>query len=53
MNPMLKGKIRAKLDKVCEATKDTFSNHFFEDLTIVTNALDNIQARQYVDLRCV
>jgi len=53
MNPLLKGKIRAKLDKVCDATKDIFSNDFFEDMTIVTNALDNIQARQYVDLRCV
>jgi molybdopterin/thiamine biosynthesis adenylyltransferase len=26
MNKLLKGKIRAKLDRVCEATKDTFSN---------------------------
>ena len=53
MNPLLKGKIRAKLDKVCEATKDIFSNEFFEDKTIITNALDNVQARIYVDLRCV
>lgn len=53
MNKMLQGKIKAKLTKVCEATKDTFSNEFFESLNIVTNALDNIQARQYVDLRCV
>ena len=55
MNKFLKGenKIRAKLIKVCEATKDTFSNEFFESMDIVTNALDNVQARQYVDLRCV
>ena len=53
MNKFLKNKIKAKLTKVCEATKETFSNEFFESLDIVTNALDNIQARQYVDLRCV
>ena len=55
MNKYLQGKnkIRAKLIKVCEATKDTFSNEFFESMNIVTNALDNVQARQYVDLRCV
>lgn len=53
MNKLLKGKIRAKLDRVCETTKDTFSNEFFESLNIVTNALDNVKARQYVDQRCV
>ena len=26
MNKLLKGKIRAKLDRVCESTKDIFSN---------------------------
>ena len=42
MNPRLKGHIKARLDKVCQATKDIFSNDFFESLTIVTNALDNV-----------
>jgi molybdopterin/thiamine biosynthesis adenylyltransferase len=29
MNKLLKGKIKVKLDKVCEATKDIFTNEFF------------------------
>ncbi len=53
MNKLLKGKIRVKLDRVCENTKEIFSNEFFESLNIVTNALDNVKARQYVDQRCV
>ena len=53
MNPRLKGRIKARLQKVCGATKQTFSNSFFEELTIVTNALDNVEARRYVDSRCV
>lgn len=53
MNPLLKGHIIARLDKVHEGTKDTFSNKFFQSLTIVANALDNVQARRYVDQRCV
>lgn len=53
MNPALKGHISARLERVSEATKDIFSDEFFRDLTIVTNALDNVVARRYVDLRCV
>lgn len=53
MNPRLKGHIKAKLDKVCEATRELFDNEFFENQTIVANALDNIEARRYVDSRCV
>ena len=53
MNPELKGNVVARLDKVHEGTSHIFTNKFFEDLTLVTNALDNGQARKYVDLRCV
>lgn len=53
MNSELKGHIIARLDKVHEGTANIFTDKFFEDLTIVTNALDNVQARRYVDLRCV
>jgi len=42
MNPRLKGHIKARLDKVCEATKDIFTNEFFENQTIIANALDNV-----------
>jgi len=53
MNPDLKGNIIARLDKVCEATNHIFTDKFFEDTTVVTNALDNVQARKYIDIRCV
>ena len=53
MNPGLKGHIVAKLDKVCEASENIYSDKFFKSLNLVTNALDNVQARLYVDRRCV
>ena len=53
MNKELKGHVIARLDKVHEGTANIFTDKFFEDLTIVTNALDNVQARRYIDLRCV
>ena len=53
MNPLMKGHISAKLDKVCDATENTYSDKFYKELTVVANALDNVQARLYVDRRCV
>ena len=53
MNPQLKGRIFARLDKVFPGTEHIFTDKFFKELSIVTNALDNIQARRYVDNRCV
>ena len=53
MNPLLKGHISALLERVSDSTKDIFSNKFFESLTVVANALDNVAARRYVDQRCV
>jgi ubiquitin-activating enzyme E1 len=53
MNKYLKGHIVARLDKVHEGTSHIFTDKFFEDLKVVTNALDNVQARRYVDMRCV
>jgi len=53
MNKELKGHIIARLDKVHDGTANIFTDKFFEDLTVVTNALDNVQARRYVDMRCV
>ena len=53
MNPDLKGHLLARLDKVHEGTSNIFTDEFFERMTIVTNALDNIQARKYIDARCV
>ena len=53
MNPAMKGHIRARLDKVHEGTEDIYSDEFFSQIDIVSNALDNIKARLYVDSRCV
>ena len=53
MNPKLKNHIFAKLDKVCEETEQIFTDDFFNSLSVVANALDNVNARRYVDSRCV
>ena len=53
MNRELKENIVARLDKVHEGTAHIFTDSFFEGLTVVTNALDNVQARLYIDSRCV
>lgn len=53
MNERLAGHIHFRLDKVSEATKDIFSDKFFQEMSIATNALDNVQARRYVDIRCL
>ena len=53
MNPDLTGKIDSKLDKVGPETEDIFNDDFWTQLNIVVNALDNVEARTYVDRRCV
>ena len=42
MNPDLKNKIISRLDKVCDSTENIFSNEFFKNLSLVSNALDNV-----------
>jgi len=49
----LKGKIVSLADKVGQDTEHIFQEHFWESLHTVTNALDNVEARTYVDRRCV
>ncbi len=53
MNPKLKNHIFPKTLKLSEETKDYFNDEFISSLDIITNALDNINARKYVDSRCV
>lgn len=53
MNPDLEGKISTREDKVGPETEDIFNEDFWEGLDGVTNALDNVEARTYVDRRCV
>lgn len=45
--------IESMQDKVAPETEETFHDEFWEQLDVVTNALDNVQARLYVDGRCV
>ena len=53
MNPDLKGKFVILPDRVGSETEHIFNENFWEELDGVTNALDNVDARQYVDRRCV
>lgn len=53
MNPNLKAHISARLDKIHDATAHIYNEQFFREQTIVTNALDNVAARLYIDGKCV
>ena len=53
MNPDLKGHIDMLKDRVSQDTEEVFNETFWESLDGVTNALDNVDARTYVDRRCV
>ncbi|XP_066135673.1 ubiquitin-like modifier-activating enzyme 6 [Saccopteryx bilineata] len=51
INPQVK--IDAHLNKVCPATEDIYSDEFYTKQDIIIAALDNVEARRYVDSRCV
>ena len=51
MNPKMV--VDARLDRVGAETEGVFDDDFWEQLSGVCNALDNVQARQYVDQRCI
>ncbi|KAJ3054414.1 SPS-sensor component ptr3 [Rhizophlyctis rosea] len=53
MNPDLAGKITSFQERVGPETENVFDDKFWEALSGVTNALDNVEARKYVDRRCV
>ncbi|KAK7928208.1 hypothetical protein PG985_005206 [Apiospora marii] len=53
MNPDLVGHIECMKDRVSPETEHTFNEDFWNALDGVTNALDNVEARTYVDRRCV
>ena len=53
MNPDLEGHIVTLKDRVGADTEDTFNEDFWGSLDGVTNALDNVETRTYVDRRCV
>ncbi|KAI3353250.1 hypothetical protein L3Q82_019783, partial [Scortum barcoo] len=51
INPDLQ--VDAHLNKVCPATESIYSDSFYSRLNLVVTALDNVEARRYVDSRCV
>ncbi|SPO05868.1 probable ubiquitin-protein ligase (E1-like (ubiquitin-activating) enzym) [Cephalotrichum gorgonifer] len=53
MNPALEGHIVSRKDPVGKDTEHIFNEEFWKGLDGVTNALDNVSSRQYVDQRCV
>ncbi|KAI0320611.1 ubiquitin activating enzyme [Amylostereum chailletii] len=53
MNPDLKGHILSKQEPVGPDTENIYGDDFFAGIDGVTNALDNVKARLYMDQRCV
>jgi ubiquitin-activating enzyme E1 len=53
MNPDLQGHIVTLRDRVGQDTEHVFDEKFWGGLDGVTNALDNVDARTYIDRRCV
>ncbi|XP_072476992.1 ubiquitin-like modifier-activating enzyme 6 isoform X2 [Notamacropus eugenii] len=51
INPQLK--IESHLHKVCPATEMIYSDEFYTKQDIIVTALDNVEARRYVDSRCL
>ena len=51
MNPDMN--IEAHENRVGAETEDVYNDDFFENLDGVANALDNVEARTYMDRRCV
>lgn len=51
MNPAIH--IEAHENRIGPETENIYNDDFFEGLTAVVNALDNVEARKYVDQRCV
>ncbi|KAE8722765.1 Ubiquitin-activating enzyme E1 2 [Hibiscus syriacus] len=51
INPSLR--IEALQNRVGPETENIFDDTFWENLTVVINALDNVNARLYVDQRCL
>lgn len=47
INPELQ--VEAHLNKVCPATESIYNDSFFSRMNVVVTALDNVEARRYVD----
>lgn len=53
MNPDFAGHIEYRSEPVGIDTENVFNDDFWKSLDLVTNALDNVEARTYVDRRSV
>ncbi|KAK9765192.1 E1 ubiquitin-activating protein [Basidiobolus ranarum] len=53
MNPDIAGKVIPHQDRIGVETENIYNDDFFENLDGVTNALDNVDTRKYMDRRCV
>ena len=51
INPSLK--VDALQNRVSPETEDVFNDGFWSETDLIVNALDNVNARLYVDARCV
>jgi len=51
MNPYVN--VEPQTNRVCQETEPIYNDTFFENLDGVANALDNVDARIYMDRRCV
>jgi ubiquitin-activating enzyme E1 len=51
MNPTVV--VSSHQNKVCSETESVYNTEFFNSIDGVANALDNVQARLYVDQRCI
>ncbi|KAG5439559.1 hypothetical protein PCANB_002135 [Pneumocystis canis] len=53
MNPEMSGKIITYRERIGPETENLFDAEFFDSLDGVTNALDNVNTRIYVDQKCI
>ncbi|KAG9453604.1 hypothetical protein H6P81_006508 [Aristolochia fimbriata] len=51
INPRLR--VEALQNRASPETENVFNDEFWENLDVVINALDNVNARLYIDLRCI
>lgn len=51
MNPDMN--IEYHKNMVCEKTEDIYNTEFYSGVDVVINALDNLEARRYMDNKCV
>ena len=50
MNPSVR--VEAHENRLCEETEQVYNEDFFTSLTAVVNALDNVDAREFVFVHC-